>query len=124
MDPLLRVQPINLLIKIQIVTLILIGFIFLLWQGVNFAIAGMFGAAVVVVNTWLQRKHLILAAQFSKADAGKNLQRAYRCVLERWAITLVLFAVGIIMLKLSALPMLLGFIVTQFAVFFEQIKRA
>jgi ATP synthase protein I len=124
MDPLIRAQPINLLLKIQIVTLILIGFVFLLWQGASFAMAGMFGAAIVVGNTWLQRKHLILAAQFSKADAEKNLQRAYRCVLERWVLTLVLFAVGILVLSLSALPMLVGFIVTQFAVFFGQFKRA
>lgn len=124
MDPLIRIQPINLLLKIQIVMLALIGFVFLLWKGASFAMAGMFGAAIIIGNTWLQRKHLILAARFAKADAGKNLQRAYRCVLERWVLSLVLFIIGLWLLGLPALPMFIGLIVTQLAVFFGQFKRA
>jgi ATP synthase protein I len=124
MDRLTRVQPINLLIKIQAVTLILTGLLFFLWQGVNFAVAGVFGSAIVLVNTLIQKRYLILAAKEAKADAAKNLQKAFRCVLERWLITIVLFAVGMLALKLSALPLLIGMLVTQLALFLGQIKRA
>jgi ATP synthase protein I len=123
MNPLARVQPIDLLLKIQIVTLILIGFVFLLWQGASFAVAGSFGAAITLSNTWLQRKHLILAAEFAKADASKNVQRAYRCVVERWVMTFLLFAVGLFLLGLAPLPMLAGFIIAQLTLILGYIKR-
>lgn len=124
MDRLIRVQPINLLLKIQVVTLVLIGLLFLLWQGLGAALAAVFGAAIGVANTLLQRRHLIMAAREAKADAALNLRKAYRCVLERWFITIVMFTVGFLVLKLSALPLLAAFIATQLVLFLGNMNRA
>lgn len=124
MDRLIRVQPINLLLKIQVVTLVLIGLLFLLWQGPGAALAAVFGAAIGVTNTLLQRRHLIMAAREAKADAALNLRKAYRCVLERWFITIVMFTVGFLVLKLSALPLLAAFIATQLVLFLGNMNRA
>lgn len=124
MDRLIRVQPINLLLKIQVVTLVLIGLLFLLWQGPGAALAAVFGAAIGVANTLLQRRHLIMAAHEAKADAALNLRKAYRCVLERWFITIVMFTVGFLVLKLSALPLLAAFIATQLVLFLGNMNRA
>lgn len=124
MDRLIRVQPINLLLKIQVVTLVLIGLLFLLWQGPGAALAAVFGAAIGVANTLLQRRHLIMAAREAKADAALNLRKAYRCVLERWFITIVMFTVGFLVLKLSALPLLAAFIATQLVLFLGNMNRA
>jgi len=118
MDRRLRVQPINNLIKMQFVFLVLVSFFFLWWQGGSAAIASLFGSLIVIANTLLQRWHLIAAAKQAKSNANMNLGKAYRCVIERWLLTIVMFAVGFAVLALLPLPMMAGFIVTQFALLF------
>jgi ATP synthase protein I len=124
MDRLARVQPINLLFKIQVVTLVALGFGAFLWQGLSVALATMFGVAIGVANTLLQRRHLIMAAREAKADAALNLRKAYRCVAERWCLTVVMFSVGFLVLKLPALGVLVGFIASQLVLFLGNMKRA
>jgi len=124
MDRLTRVQPINLLLKIQVVTLVLMGLGFFLWQGWEMALAAIFGVAIGLANTFLQRRHLIMAAREAKADAALNLRKAYRCVAERWLVTIVMFSVGFLVLKLSALAVLVGFIASQLVLFLGNMKRA
>jgi ATP synthase protein I len=124
MDRLTRVQPINLLLKIQVVTLVLLGLGFFLWQGFEMASSAIFGVAIGLANTLLQRRHLIMAAREAKADAALNLRKAYRCVAERWFVTIVMFSVGFLVLKLSALAVLVGFIASQLVLFLGNMKRA
>lgn len=124
MDRLTRVQPINLLLKIQVVTLVLTGLGCYLWQGLEAALAAVFGAAIGVANTLLLRRHLIMAAREARADAALNLRKAFRCVVERWLMTIVLFSVGFLVLKLSALAVLVGFIATQLVLFLGNTNRA
>lgn len=88
------------------------------------AFAGAYGAAIGLANTLLQRRHLILAAREAKADAALNLRKAYRCVAERWFVTIVMFSVGFIVLKLSALAVLVGFVATQLVLFLGNTNRA
>jgi ATP synthase protein I len=124
MDRLTRVQPINLLLKVQVVALVLTGLGFFLWQGEEAALGAVFGAAIGIANTMLQRRHLIMAARDARADAALNLRKAYRCVAERWFVTIVMFSVGFLVLKLSALAVLVGFIATQLVLFLGNMNRA
>jgi ATP synthase protein I len=124
MDRLTRVQPINLLLKRQVVGLVLTVIVFSLWQGFGMAIAGAYGAAIGIANTFLQRRHLVVAALEAKSDAAMNLRKAYRCVAERWILTIAMFSVGFIVLKLSALAVLVGFIVTQLVLFLGNMNRS
>ncbi len=124
MDRRIRVQPINHLLKVQVVMLVLITIFFFVWQGISGAIAGAFGSFMVIANTLLQKRHLIAAADGAKADASLNLRKAYRCVIERWVLTIVMFVAGFAVLKLSALPFLAGFILTQIALLFGNTNRA
>lgn len=124
MDQLTRVQPINKLIRLQFVALVITVLFFFVWQGVSEALASMFGSAMGLVNTFLQKWHLIQAAKLAKSDASMNLRKAYRCVLERWVLTIVLFTVGFAVLNLSALPLLSGFVLTQIAMLFGNMNRA
>lgn len=124
MDRRVRVQPINRLLKMQVVTLVLIVLILLLWQGVGVAIAGFYGGSIAVANTLLQRWHLIGAATQAKSDASMNLRKAYRCVAERWVLTIVMFVVGFAVLKLTPLALMAGFIVIQIVLLFENLNRA
>ena len=117
-DRRLRLQPINNLLKRQIITLVVIVLTLLWWQGSNAAIAGFFGGSIAVANTLLQRWHLIGAVEQAKSDAGKNLRKAYSCVLQRWGLTIVMFTVGFAVLKFLPLPLMTGFIVTQLALLF------
>jgi len=88
------------------------------------ALAAIFGVAIGLANTFLQRRHLIMAAREAKADAALNLRKAYRCVAERWLVTIVMFSVGFLVLKLSALAVLVGFIASQLVLFLGNMKRA
>ncbi len=124
MDRRIRVQPINHLIKMQLITLVITVLIALWWQGFNASIACFYGSSIAVANTLLQRWHLIGSAKQAKSDAGMNLRKAYRCVLERWVLTILMFTVGFAVLKLSAAPLMAGFIVAQLALLFGNFNRA
>lgn len=122
-DGLVRSGPINQLLKRQVIALVITVLIVFLWQGNGAAIAVLFGGSIAVINTGLQKWHLHAAARVARADAGKNLGRAYRCVAERWLMTMVLFAIGFSVLAESAM-LLAGFIVMQFVVLFGHLNRA
>jgi ATP synthase protein I len=124
MDRLTRVQPFNHLIKMQVVMLVVIVLISLWWRGNSAAIACLYGGSIAIANTLLQRWRLISSAKQAKSNAGMNLRKAYRCVAERWILTIVMFAVGFAVLNLSPLPLMTGFIVTQLALLFGIKNRA
>ena len=124
MDRLTRVQPINHLVKMQVVMLVVTVLIALWWQGHSAAIACFYGGFIAIANTLLQRWHLIGSAKQAKSNAGMNLRKAYRCVAERWVLTIVMFAVGFAVLNFSPLPLMTGFIVTQLALLFGIKNRA
>jgi len=117
-DRRLRVQPINHLLKMQVLVLVGIVLISLWWQGSEVAIACLYGGIIAVANTLLQRWHLIDSVEQAKSDAGKNLRKAYSCVAQRWILTIAMFAVGFAVLKFLPLPLMTGFIVTQMALLF------
>lgn len=122
-DGLVQVEPINQLLKWQIIVLVITVLIIFLWQGQLAAIAVLFGGGIAVVNTCLQKWHLHAAAKYAKADASKNLGRAYRCVAERWLMTITLFAIGFSVLT-NSFMLLAGFIAMQFVVLFGNLNRA
>lgn len=108
----------------QLITLVITVLIALWWQGSSASIACFYGGGIAIANTLLQRWHLISSATQAKSDAGMNLRKAYRCVLERWVLTILMFAVGFAVLKLSAGPLMTGFIVSQLALLFGNFNRA
>jgi len=110
-------------LKWQITTLVLTVLIVFVWQGNMAGIAYLYGGGIAVGNTLLQRWHLFAAAKTAKADADKNLGRAYRCVAERWVLTIVLFAIGFLVF-VPAEMLLAGFVVAQIAVLFGHRNRA
>jgi len=108
----------------QVVMLVVTVLIILWWQGHSAAIACFYGGFIAIANTLLQRWHLIGSAKQAKSNAGMNLRKAYRCVAERWVLTIVMFAVGFAVLNFSPLPLMTGFIVTQLALLFGIKNRA
>ncbi len=123
-DSRIRVQPINHLLKVQTFVLVITVLIILWLQGSNASLACLYGGGIAIANTLLQRWHLVSAAVNAKSDAGKNLRKAYRCVIERWCLTIILFAVGFSVLVIKPMPLMIGFIVTQLALLFGNKNRA
>jgi ATP synthase protein I len=122
-EGLVKSEPINRLLKLQLTTLTVTVLVVFLLQGKWSGIAYLYGGSIALVGTLLQKWHLFAAAKYAGADAGKNLGRAYRCVAERWALTIVMFAIGFSMLT-PALMLIVGFIVVQVVVLFVNLKRA
>ena len=106
----------------QVVILVVVSLFFLWLQGNSAAMASLFGCFIAIANTLLQRWHLIKAATQAKSDASLNLRKAYRCIAERWLLTIILFAVGFGVLALLPLPLMTGFIVTQLALLFGNLN--
>jgi len=103
--------------------LVLTVLIVFVWLGKIASIAYLYGGGIAVVNTLLQKWHLFAAAKTAKADANMNLGRAYRCVAERWVLTLLLFAIGFSVF-VTAEMLLAGFVVAQLVVLFGHYNRA
>ena len=122
-DGLVHIEPINHLLKWQIIVLALTVFIIFLWQGYLAAVAMLFGGSIAVINTCLQKWHLHAAVKYARADASKNLGRVYRCVAERWLMTVTMFVIGFSVLANSFI-LLAGFIAMQFVVLFGNLNRA
>ncbi len=123
MDRLVRAQPVNHVLRWQCVMLVLITLVGFVWQGVATAIGLFYGAVIAIINTLLMKWHLHRAAYSARADAEKNLSKAYRCVVERWLTSLVLFAIGFAVLALLPLPLLIGFVLTQLMLFLGYTNR-
>jgi ATP synthase protein I len=123
MEQLARLQPLNRVLKWQLIALIVIAF-FTVWWGVEVMVAAAFGALIAVTNTLLMRWHIQRAVHTAKADAEKNLSSAYRCVAERWLATIMLFAGGLGALGLDGFPLLSGFALTQLMLFLGNSNRA
>lgn len=85
------------------------------WRGEQAALAAAFGYAMSVLNSTLLHWHLLRAQRWAGADPQRNMRIFYRCALERFVATVTLFALGIGVWRLPAMPLLGAFIIGQFA---------
>lgn len=86
------------------------------WQA---AVAALYGSAVVLANGVLQRRQQNRAAQVAGLSPERNLRYLYRCAVERFIATVLMFAIGIGLLKMHPMPLLGGFIIAQVAVVYR-----
>ncbi len=80
------------------------------WRGQAWALSAVFGGAIVMVNS------LLLAWRVKRADRLEGTSIAltmYAGAAQRFIITLVGFAIGMGVLKLTPLPQLIAFAVAQ-----------
>ena len=117
MNSLVRLQPVDAILKRQAGVLVVIFLAVFFWQGLVIAIAAVYGGLIAVSNTVLMRWHLLQAAKTAGADAGLNLRKAYSCVAQRWVLTFALFTIGFAVLALQPLPLLIGFTGLQLMLF-------
>ena len=81
---------------------------FLSWPGVA---ATLLGGSIILINVFLQHRALRKAERQARADAEHNLRIMMRCAIERFVVTIALFALGMGVWKLPPLALIAGFVV-------------
>ena len=111
------------LLIFQIMIVGVITAVMAVMYGVLAAKSSLFGGMIVLMNTGLMMMHEKRAAQRANDDAQRILKYVYLCAAERLVLTLVLFAIGLVALKLLPLYLLLGFIAGQLAAFLNGLSH-
>jgi ATP synthase protein I len=107
--------------QLLLVTLVAAGFF--VASGRAGATAALFGGAIAFANL------LLLEWRHSRTDRGPALNASqsirvlYRTALERMALVVLLFALGMVVLRLEPLALLTGFIAGQAGLAFTGIRR-
>ena len=88
---------------------------FLLIQGAEAARGALFGGVIALANTMLLGLRSRQADSGRALDARDSLKLLVRCALERYMAVAALFLLGLLVFKLAAGPMLIGFAVALLA---------
>jgi len=95
-----------------------------IWQfDVVVAKAVLYGGLIAIINSLQLLRHLRRAERMAGSDANQNVRIFYICATERLIMTIMLFAMGLGVLKLLPLPVMSGFILGQLALFFGSLKN-
>lgn len=103
---------------LQLAALAAVALAYGLFKGIDSAIAAAYGSAMVIVNALLLFWHMRRAERIDSNSVGRNMRILYRCAAERFVAAVLLFALGIGILKLQPLALLGGFIVGQVVWFY------
>jgi ATP synthase protein I len=103
------------LIALQLVIMAAVSIVFYLRSGIYAAGSAWFGGITAMLNVLLLlwRRHRADAGR--ALSAGRSLWVLYRTALERFVMVVLLFALGMGVLKLDPLALLTGFVVGQLA---------
>ncbi len=85
------------------------------YSGVNGAVAALFGGSLILIRTIMLIWYYRRAVNSAGIDIGLNLRIAYRCSLERMAVTVLLLGLGLGILKLEPLALISAFVALQLA---------
>ncbi|MFQ5642861.1 MAG: ATP synthase subunit I [Thiogranum sp.] len=87
------------------------------------AVSAGFGGCVAAVNALLLARCSQRDAQATERTPQQSLVAGYICVVQRFLLVALLFAVGLGVLRLEALALLTGFVAGQFVMVFSGIKQ-
>jgi len=110
------------LILLQLALLVAVSAVFYLRAGSQAAGAVWFGGMMAALNVvlLLWRRHRADAGR--ALSAGQSLRLLYRTALERFAVVVVLFALGLGVLGLAPLALVSGFVAGQLALILMGLK--
>lgn len=111
------------LLKLQFILVAILVTGIALLAGTEAFKAALFGGMIALMNTGLMMLHEKRAAKRADNDAQRILKYVYLCAVERLVLTLVLFVVGLVALKLMPLYLLTGFITGQLAAFLNGLSH-
>ena len=115
----MNAQPTDarMLLGMQALLIGAVVFLYFIWGGSPEAHAALFGGVCALLNAWLLGRRLRLAAAVAKTSPGQEVTVIYVGALQRFALLLALFVVGMGWLKLNPVPLLVAFGVAQGAFF-------
>lgn len=100
-------------LRFQLISLLIITLLFTLIDGLGGFLAALYGGVMVIINTLLLLWHSARAERLEQQDTGQNFKIIVRCAIERFGITVALFALGLGRLGLEPLPLISGFAAGQ-----------
>ena len=110
-------------LRIQLLLVGLAALVLLVLSGHIQALAVLFGGAMAALNLVLLEWRRYQADSGRALSAGQSLWALYRSAIERFALVLALFALGMGVLQLEPLPLLTGFIAGQLGLFVTGTRR-
>ncbi|MFP3874251.1 MAG: ATP synthase subunit I [Thiohalophilus sp.] len=114
------------LILIQVALAVAAAIVIFLKKGTDFGLATLYGGAVGIAGALAGAWRISLATE-SDNDATDNVLRMaefYKATLFRLITIVALLALGMVVLKIEAAGILIGFIAAQFGYFFARPLRA
>ncbi len=110
------------MVVLQLLLMALLSAVFYAYSGAAAATAAWFGGITATLNIvlLLWRRHC--AASGRALSAGRSLWLLYRTALERFILVMLLFALGMGVLKLDPFALLSGFVVGQLALILMGLK--
>ncbi|UCC55857.1 MAG: ATP synthase subunit I [Gammaproteobacteria bacterium] len=110
-------------LRIQLVLVGLAAMVLFAVSGKFQALSALFGGAMATLNLVLLEWRRYQADSGRALSAGQSLWVLYRSAIERFALVLALFALGMGMLRLEPLSLLIGFVAGQFGLLLTGTKR-
>lgn len=105
------------LLVTQVTLTVVVAAIYFALKGGEPAVAALFGGGIALASSGLLAWRARRTEQGKVLNAQQSMRVLIRSMLERYATVAVLFALGMGVLKLSPLPMLIGFVVCLTALF-------
>lgn len=93
--------------------------VFLIVKGLTEAQAALYGGAVALLSAWMLARRMRTAVTASQTGPQNGMQSLMMGAALRFILVLGLFALGMGWLKLSPLPLIIGFAVAQIAFVFS-----
>jgi ATP synthase protein I len=115
----LQVADVHRLLAIQAGLVVLTSLTVWGIAGTESALAAAYGGAAAVLSAWLLGRRVRRAAEISRSDPGRETTVLYLGAVQRFALILVLFAVGMGQLGLAPVPLLIGFGLAQLTFLFS-----
>jgi len=118
-------QPADVYRLLAVQAVIALGTTVAFWvaRGSEAGKAAVFGGAVALLSAWLLGRRERRASEVTRTRPGSEMAVLYIGAVQRFVLTLVLFAVGMGPLGLSPVPLLAGFALAQLA-FLTPVARA
>lgn len=109
---------------LQVVLTTVVALLFLTVSGNAYGKGAVYGGLVAVANTLIQLWHWWRFDTKGSEGLAQNALLIYRIAIERFASTLLLFALGLGVLKLAPLPLMSGFIAGQLVLLIMGFKNS
>lgn len=107
------------LLKIQFLVGLLMAAGFTVYTGYLSGLSAFYGAAIAMSSTLLLRRGVNRANELALTEPKKSMGVLYFGAVQRFVLVLALFIIGMGLLKIEALPTLVGFVLAQLGFLFN-----